>query len=107
MQINVFKIDYQLENSTWTAYVAAQNADEATETLMKKVKNPKIYGRGHTGRVDAFSDQVMKDIIEKNTPKKKGPGRPKGSTTKKEEKPKEEEKKEEKPKIKIKSKIGA
>lgn len=105
MVINVFKIDYQLENSSWTAYIAARTADEATEALRKKVANPKIYGRGHVGRVDAFSEAVMKEILEKNTPKKKGPGRPKGSTTAKTEE-KEEPEKKEKPKIKSKIKIG-
>jgi len=75
--ISVYRIDYDMKDSSWNVYIVAYSAEEAMELLFKKVgRNIRVTGTGTSNRIDIMADNVIQDIVDANKPKKRGPGRP-------------------------------
>ena len=76
-QIQVFRYEYETDKASWRASIAAFSAEEAMNHLYKSVKGIiKVNSSSHTGGVDAFSDEVRKELLKVFTPEKKPVGRP-------------------------------
>ena len=109
--VNVYRFDYEMDESTWVAFIGGLTNEDAGQHLVKTIGKPiKITTTGFECRLDSLSDAITSDIngpllkkIEnlkkskndlkkeiESIPKKKKPGR----------KPKDEEV-EEKDEIKI------
>lgn len=80
-EINVYRIGYELGEISWNVSIAAFDNNEAYEFLRQRVKNPKITGTNHLGKIDVFVPNVIDTIVAANIPKKKPVGRPRKKTT--------------------------
>ena len=82
--VSVHRFDYELKNSTWTVYIAAFKQEDAMRLLRERVGNEiRVTSMSVTSRIDIFENKVIDKILAYAKPPKKGPGRPKGSTTNK------------------------
>jgi len=79
----LYRFDYELNEGTWIAHIAAYSQEKALKFLQKRVKGHiRVFSTGAPKRIDAIHDDIVIDILELNKPEKKGRGRPKGSIKK-------------------------
>lgn len=71
--IYVFRFDYLLKGTEWTAFIAGYSQDECREYLMSLVGDVHVVQISQETRLDAITNELRNKIIE--TAKKK-PGRP-------------------------------
>jgi hypothetical protein len=81
-KLGIYRVEYEIPSKTseWKAFVGAYGAEEAIGYLSRKLGKINVKTVGFECRLDAISDSLAETIVQAN---KKGPGRPKGSTTKK------------------------
>ena len=60
----VFRIDYEMNNSTWVAHIAGKSTEDALNTLMGTLKGNvvKVGSMGFESRLDAISTTITKEI---------------------------------------------
>ena len=75
--IGVYKVEYETDKATWTAFVAAYTPEEAVDYLRSKLGSIKVTTTGFECKLDAISDKIRDIIVKNSMPDKKGPGRPK------------------------------
>ena len=93
----LYRFDYELNEGTWIAHIAAYSQEKALKFLQKRVKGHiRVFSTGAPKRIDAIHDDIIIDILELNKPEKKGRGRPKGSFTKDVKKDQKDVKKDQK-----------
>ena len=67
-RVNVYRLDYELEKASFTAYVMAFTTDEADAYLRSAVKNIlQVKTREYVCRVDGMSNSVRKLIVDTST----------------------------------------
>jgi hypothetical protein len=65
-EVSVFRIEYDMEKSSWQACIAAFSQEEAVRQLYRSVPNKsnikKINTVSMQSKLDAVSDEVKKDL---------------------------------------------
>jgi len=94
-EVNLFKIEHELNGSVWRAHVAAFNIESAAAYIARRVPGCKITSQSHLGPVQFFTPEVANMVYNNLRKDRPDPVKPEklAPVEQEQEKPEKPEKK--------------